>query len=91
MLYLKEIAEQYGIVSTNKNPHVKLIKGAIDHLFKEEATASFFFETKHGLKEVFPYDVYSKAIEFIKNECIDLGNDIKEIQIYDKKYRFKFL
>lgn len=73
MLYSSEIANIYGLTLPNGNPRTRLVTNVIRKYIHENLTdptyVSYYYETRHGLREVYPEGLYKPAIEaYIKEE-----------------------
>ena len=68
MLYAKEIAAAYNILDKNNQPDYKLVGKIIKDYLKDKQITyqDKYYNTKYGLKKVYPYDIYNSAIEFYK-------------------------
>ena len=75
MLYSSEIANMYELTLPNGNPRTRLVTNVIRKYIHENLIdppyVSYYYETKHGLREVYPEGLYKPAIEtYMKEEGI---------------------
>ena len=86
MLFASELAEVYGIYSLSDKPHYALVKTAItDYIDNNNIKhMPIFYETKKGLREVFPREYYEPALKSLltNSEGVYISNK-------NKKYYFK--
>ena len=85
MLFASEIAELYQVYSSSGKPHHKLIKTVIlDYIINNNLNyMPIFYETKNGLREVFPREYYEPAL-------ISLLTNSKSVYISNKNKKFNF-
>lgn len=70
MLYLTEIAEKYGLMLAGK-PRTRLVSSIVRKYIRENHPEyePHYYETRHGLREVFSEKVYKPAMDkYIKEE-----------------------
>lgn len=69
MLYYGEIAEKYGIISKNGNPHPTAVRIIIElflsehgNNLSEEVLMKYYYVTKYGFTQVFHQALYHSAM-----------------------------
>lgn len=87
MLYPSEIAEMFGIYSSTCKPHSTLIKQIVLDYLKESNIPyqAIYFNSRHGLKEVFSREHYAPALERFKL----IADENKYRSINNRSYYFK--
>lgn len=95
MLFTREIASLFGFYSLSDVPHFLLISKAIKKVLDEsnnsDLVGSLFYKTKNNMKQVYPYEVYSKAVEYINNNSIAEDDVHMHIEIDGTTFRYKKL
>lgn len=68
MLFCKEIAELYNILDKSGKPsHTKVGKIIKSYISENNINyCSLYYETRNGLREVFPKEIYENAIIYAK-------------------------
>lgn len=78
-MYAGELAKEYGIYTVNGKPHAKLIAAYLDDLEKEEGVHPLYYETKHGLRRVYPHGEEDTAA--LLDELCHHSGEIKTITL----------
>lgn len=70
MLFAKEIASLYDIMDSKGNPNYSLVGKAINEYIKENNIEynQLFYNTKNGLRKVFPKHIYIPALKYYKDK-----------------------
>lgn len=95
MLFGKEIAERYGIMTVNDQPHTRLVKLLIAQQledFPESLQLPIYYLTKTGPVRVYCFAIYDKVCKSFIQRSKLVDGEMKTIRMFDgnKTVNFKY-
>lgn len=80
MLYAKEFAASLGIHSLRGKPHNKMVKYFLEEIRTSKGDDCFYYETKHGLAQVYPREYCTDLICKLRNDSKILHGYLRTIR-----------
>ena len=84
-LYAGEIAEAFGIYTTNGKLHTRLIGKLLNTI---ESSSPLYYKTKYGLNRCYRPSDITKAAEFLAENMVR-GDNMYTVRIEGKNFQFK--
>ena len=85
-LFASELARAYGVYSTTGRPHVLFVTALMNAYYKHNPKEELYYETRHGLKRVFPDG--EKVLDLMIDKFRALPGYVKSYEIEGKNYKF---
>lgn len=84
-LFASELARAYGIYSTTGRPHALFVTALMNAYYKHTPREELYYETRHGLKRVFPDG--EKVLDLMIDKFRALPGKVKNYEIEGRKYK----